>query len=524
MDYTDINHCIQILNERPKWFFQKDNIAEKLKCFDTIQKVGTPSTIYSLFAFLKSDNVLIQEKSAETILHLFSKLKSQNDYADSLKHLNVDKSDLDLYRVDFDENTYLQLLGIASLNSSGYVREKAVKELARLKNADGLKFILLRLSDWVVPVRKAATKAINSYLDTAYIDELLKQLSTIDWLLNVKRVDLTETHSRIIEFILKQDFSDEYLSKLKQLDDKTRLHYYRNLLKHTKPSKEQVTRIFKDKNFLIRLNVLKQLSLFETEFQKELITASLQDKSARIRITALYATKPYSPDFDNKINNLLSDQSASVRELCRHFLKSKGFDFAEVYRERIKRGQFLSGSLIGLSEVGTNDDLQIFEQHINSKKSKLIICCLTAINKFNPDKAKHHSLQLLIHPIKKVRNKVIEILAKGCDTATLEKVRQIYSVGDYEIKKTILKLYSRIGGWSVIGDLLISLTDENSNIQNFGWQLLDKWKANATRLFTTPPKFEIERANNIYNSLDRNKTKLTHSRTNLLQDLQFYLR
>src|SRR5882757_1056967 len=188
MDYTDINQCIQTLNERPKWFFQKENIAEKMQCFDTIQKVGTPTTIYSLISFLKSDNSLIQEKSAETILHLFAKLKSQNDYADSLKHLSIDKSDLDLYRVDFDEKTYLQLLGIASLNSSGYVREKAVKEIGRLKNTNGLKFILFRLSDWVLPVRKAATEAINSFLDTAYIDQLLKELSTIDSLLNVKRV------------------------------------------------------------------------------------------------------------------------------------------------------------------------------------------------------------------------------------------------------------------------------------------------------------------------------------------------
>lgn len=524
MDYTDINHCIQILNERPKWFFQKDNIAEKLQCFDTIQEIGTPSIIYSLFGFLKSDNAVIQEKSAETILHLFSKLKSQNDYADSLKHLNVDKSDLDSYRVDFDEKTYLQLLGIASLNSSGYVREKAVKELARLKNADGLKFILLRLSDWVVLVRKAATEAINSYMDTAYIDEFLKQLSTIDWLLNVKRVDLTETHKRIIEFILKQEFSDEFYSKINQLDDKTRLRCYRNLFKHTKPSKEQVSSIFKDKSFLIRLEVLKQLSFFDTEFQKELITVSLQDQSARIRVNALYATKPYSPDFDNKIENLLSDQSSSVRELCRHLLKSKGFDFSEIYRERIKKGQFLSGSLIGLSEVGANDDLQIFEQHINSNNSKIIIGCLTAINKFNPDKAKHHSLELLTHFIKRVRNKAAEILAKGCDSDTLQKVRQIYLAGDYEIKKSTLNLYNKIGGWSVIGDFLIALTDENSSIQNIGWQLLDKWKANATRLFTTPPKSEIERANNIYKSIDTSKTKLTHSRTNLLQDLQFYLR
>lgn len=47
MEYTDINSCIQILHEKPKWFFQKENIADKLKCFDTIQKVGTFSTTSS---------------------------------------------------------------------------------------------------------------------------------------------------------------------------------------------------------------------------------------------------------------------------------------------------------------------------------------------------------------------------------------------------------------------------------------------------------------------------------------------
>jgi hypothetical protein len=215
MDYSDINYCIQILNERPKWFFQKDNIVEKLQCFNTIQKNGTPATIYSLFKFLRSDNTLIQEKSAETIVHLFDRLKSQNEYTDSLKNLNISKSDLDFYRGNFEENIYLKLLGIASLNCNGYVREKAVNELARLKNIDGLKFILLRLSDWVLPVRNSALKAITSFLTQTYFDGLLKNLLVIDWLLTVKRIDLTEIHNTIIQFILSPELSDELFDKMK---------------------------------------------------------------------------------------------------------------------------------------------------------------------------------------------------------------------------------------------------------------------------------------------------------------------
>src|SRR5581483_6342449 len=166
MNYADLNHCIKILKEKPKWFFQKESIADKLQCFETIQKFGSPNTIYFLIEFLRSDSVLIQNKAAETILFLFGKLTSLNDYSGTLKHLHIEKNDLDFYRVDFDENTYVQLLGIASLNSSGYVREKAVKELSRLKKAAGLKFILLRLGDWVAEVRKVATEGILSFLAT----------------------------------------------------------------------------------------------------------------------------------------------------------------------------------------------------------------------------------------------------------------------------------------------------------------------------------------------------------------------
>ena len=523
MDYTDINDCIQLLNERKKWSFRKDDISEKLQCFDTIQKIGAPTTIYSLIGFLRNDNPLIRTKAAETILFLFGKLKSLNEYADALKHLPIVKNDLDYYRVDFEEKTYLQLLGIASLNSSGYVREKAVKELARLKNPDGLKFILLRLGDWVVEVREAAIEGISSFLENNYIEDLLKQLPTIDWLLKVERVDLSPVYNRIIQFILSQEFSEEFFIKIKNYDDKTRRRFYKAFLSNKRPTKEQLIIIREDKSFLVKLELIKHLSTFDIDDQKELIAGFLQDPSAKVRLDALYASKSFSPYFENKISKLLSDEAASVRDLSRHLLKNKGIDFATLYRERIAHQQFLYGSLLGLFETGNSEDLLIFERYINAEKSKLVVASLTSINKFNSDKAKQYSLELLVHPIKKIRSKAVEVLAKSCDIETLQKVRDIYAKGDYHIKKTILKLYNKIGGWNIVGDLLLALVDENVDIQNLGWQLLDKWKAKAIRLFTTPPPKEMERANKIYSSLDTSKLKLTNRRTSLLQDIRFFL-
>jgi HEAT repeat protein len=513
-----------VLTEKPKWFFQKDNVTEKLQCFETIQKLGPPRYIHFLIQYLGSDNLQIRTKAAETIMSMFGKLKTLNDYSDTLKDLPIGESDLDSYRADFDENTYLQLLGIASLNRNGFVREKAIKELARSKNPDGLKFILLRLADWVGPVRKAATEGILSFLETRYIDSFLKELPTIDWLLKVERVDLRELHSKIIEFILSQDFSEEFYDKIDHLDDKTRLRFYKALLTDRRPSKEQVDKICADTNFLVRLELLRHFSSFPVDSQKELIARFLYDRSARVRSDALYASKLFSHVFDSRITELLSDEAAFVRVLARDLLKGKEINFPVLYRRRIDEQKFVLGSLLGLSETGNSEDLPVFERYIHAENSKLVVACLVAINRFDADKAKQYSFELLVHPVKKVRDKAVEISAKGSGAETLNKIRAIYETGDYNVKKTILRLYNKIGGWTIVADLLLALHDESEGIQNLGWQLLEKWKSKATRLFTTPPATEMERAIEIYRTLDQSKLNVTHGRAKLLEDLKFFLR
>ena len=130
----------------------------------------------------------------------------------------------------------------------------------------------------------------------------------------------------------------------------------------------------------------------------------------------------------------------------------------------------------------------------------------------------------MVHNSKRVRDKAVDVLVKNNDSQTLERIRNTYAHGSYEIKRTVLKLYNRVGGWNIIGDLLLGISDEDASIQELAWELLDKWKLKATRLFTTPPKAEIDRANEIYSGLDQSRLKMTTSRVSLLQELKFYLR
>jgi hypothetical protein len=145
--HKELQKCIQILNEKPKGLFKRENIAEKLQCFNRIQEFGKGSAINPLMPFLRSDNSIIRGKAAETIIVLFGKLKSITDSINCLKYLSFTEKDLQYYQDNFDAKIYLQLLRIASLNTDGYIRQKSIIEIARLKDVDALWFILYRLAD-----------------------------------------------------------------------------------------------------------------------------------------------------------------------------------------------------------------------------------------------------------------------------------------------------------------------------------------------------------------------------------------
>lgn len=227
MSQTTLQDCINILQEKPAWFFQKEDIAAKLQCLEVIQQLGTPGTIYILYPFIKHNNKLLQSKTAETMLQLFSRIRTLNEYNIALRCLPVELNDVKLFLRAFDEETAVLLLAMASLNYNGYVREKAVATLGQLKNKAGLKFILLRLGDWVPAVRKAAIAGVDDFPEPGCLDALLQELPTIDWLLKVQRVDLSDMHHRIHAFILDQSEAPGFFQRINTLNDRTRYRFYK---------------------------------------------------------------------------------------------------------------------------------------------------------------------------------------------------------------------------------------------------------------------------------------------------------
>ncbi len=503
--------------------FQREKIEEKSKCLDLISQFGKPYHIAYVSEFLQHSNALIRDKTAEVIIKLFKQIRGKKNLYQSLRHCHIPLSWIDRFKIDFGLHESHYLLAIASLNGNGYVRQRAVRELGTIANPNSIPFIIFRLGDWVKEVRTEASAAIRCYFKPEYFEDFLRQLILFDWILRVERIDLKNIYDEIYSYIFSFELDANLCSRINNLEDKTRFQYFKAYAKRFKISSQLAQLIVKDKSYLVREQVVESLENFNTNDQKMFISTLLSDPSSSIRVQALRHTAKFETEFNQQRLVMLSDEAAAVRELARFLLRNTQLDVREIYKSRIKQKVQLEGSILGLSDVGVSDDLPYLEEFINSKKKNIKLACLKAIQKMNPPRAKEYALQFLSHDLRSIRNACIVILRNNSDQDVLNKAREMYATGNCEERKTALKLFNQIGGWSVIGDILIGIRDIDMGLQEISWQFLQIWKLQATSLFTKPEDSEIARAREIYLDTTRANIEMSYPREILWNDLPFFL-
>lgn len=524
MKSQEFIECHKIFNDNSSWnFFKKDQTAQKLKCLEIYREKGRAQDISIFFASLKDASEILRNSAAETIRVLLEKPDSQIAFYTTLRYLDFKQSDFPYYKNTFSSDYYLPILIAASLNSNGYVREKAVRELAEIKRPEAIKFILFRLGDWVENVRRAAQKAIYEYFQPEFTEEFLRQIPLIEWLLAVERVNLVEVHSDIFRFLFSFDSDESFYQTLNRLGEKAKFIYFRNYLASKPLTKKAFQLLSTDNLFLIKIELLKHIENFDEETQKSSIRRFLKDRSSKVRVYALYSIrKAFRAEFYDELIDAAFDVSAHVREVARFMLLDFSVDYADLYRRRLQEDENSIGAILGLSEVGILQDLPFFEKYIQNPNAKIRTAVLSAIARVNKPLAANYALDLLADSSAKVRNKCVEILAPLANPEILEKARIIFRHSDCARKKTILKLFSKIGGWKIVGDFIIALGDADENIRQIAWLNLQKWR-NIQR-YTSPSPEDKARIMRLYNEFDRTKLESDNFSERWWSELPFYLR
>lgn len=515
----EIWQYIEILRRPNKtWFFSKDNTEEKINALTKIANDGYPSLIYSLTEFLKDDNKEIRESTCKTINHLFKKIDSKKGYYDTLKHCSISKSDIDFYEANFPKEEYVELLAISSLNGSGYIREKAVKKLSQVDSPRVIQFLIYRLADWVLPVRQAALKGIDNYKTTNYIDSLIENLPIFEWLQKVERTDLSGIYQDIVEFIASTNRA-YVIGNFKKYPDKLRILLARHISSSLSDNPQELKLFLADKHFLIRnLSIQHFDKLGQSEIEQ-----LLNDKSANVRLQTLYCLKAQN-GFETTAKKFLADNSATIRHFARFTLKQSIIDFSKFYNDNLQENKQVIGSLSGLAETDGKKYSDMVKSYLDNKKVRVKKTAFLALCKLDEESAYDFAFANLDSQYLGLRNVIIDFLSHIPRQEVLTKAKSIYETGNYDLKKSMLKLFNKVGGWTAIPDLMIGTIDENENIRQLAFGYLQIWRVRAVRLFSTPKQAEIERAKQIFNFVNETHEDKQYFKTNPVDGLDFYFK
>ncbi len=512
-------HYIQILGQKKQgWLIKKDNVEERLLALTKILEFGYPSSIQNLIPFLKDNNIEIQQATCKVITQLFKKIETKKGYYDTLKHCDISKSDIDFYSQTFANEDCLTLYSIATLNSNGYVREKAINKLADSNSERAIPFIVYRLADWVQAIRQTALKSIENFKKKEFINALVDNLTIFEWLQKVERTDLSSVHTAIMNFVVIEN-RNYVLENFKTFTDRTRIIIAKHIANSTEVNHQELKILLSDKHFLVRNFALSHFNkLTQSEIDNLLI-----DKSARIRLQTLYGLKN-KENFSDIVLSFLSDNSAAIRDFARYSLKESIHDFATIYNDNLLSRINIIGSLTGLAEIKGKKFVETVVPFLNDPKIKIRKTAFLTLKQLDDTKAYDFALKNLDSEYIGIRNIIIEYLSSTTTIEVLQKARDIYLNGQYELKKSMLKLFSKVGKLTTIADIMIGTIDENEDIRQLSLGYLQQWQNKAASYYTQPKQGELERANQVFRFTFEVHEEKKFFNQNPLTGIDFYLR
>lgn len=455
----------------------------------------------------RDEEPFVQEMAAGVILSRFNELKDVRDVEERMSGISLQTTDPAFWYGTRPLDEAVALVCIASINSNGYVRQAALEQISNTTDWRYVPFILRRTGDWVPQVRAQATKTLTRYKASEFRKGFLSAIHDIESLLRVKRVDLVSVYQEVMRWLVHEVDPAELLTEVRELGDASRFRVVRYLLAEHSCGQEMLQTFLSDRSFLIRLATVRHLVALSEGWTNDLLESALRDLFPNIRTIALKELIRRDRATQSLFVLSLTDPSFDVREMAGKRLGLSRDALLEHYREQLKSGRRLVGSLLGLRDVKGNEyatEVLTYTEHTDPFVRQ---AALIALGELSPAKAYDRAMLMIIDPNKRIRARAEGILLKHHDQAVVERARVLVSSDNLMHRLVGLSLLSKFGGWSSLPDTLTACLDGSPRVAEQAWVYLNAWTAYARRLFTDAPTQDVERA----------QTALAHVRTTLVQ-------
>jgi HEAT repeat protein len=393
------------------------------------------------------------------------------------------------------------LLGLISFHPSGFVREAALRKLARCEGGSEIPFLLIRLNDWVKEVRDAALVALKPKLVDQYADRFAAHLDLLQRLQTWTRTDHHPFLESVFSLLKQADGGKAVLDGLGSTNLGIRRLCYR--LAVTLPGADAadlLRRAFQERDLVIVLWVVKESPkrLNKTELRTMLEQAA-RSHFMPVRREALVSFCQAFPDeADARLQSALMDPHGSMRQVARHALAEKGItDFAEGYRRALtEKGDpaRVYAALGGLGETGSESDAPHIEPFLLDPLARVRKRALRSIAKL----ATPQYIETFVISLADKSPGVSRIPRNALLSKVLlvpsEKVWALFetNVPGY-VQRHALSLLAGLKRWESLRYLLQAASKSEGGFRSAIEQPLESWLRESNRSFLQPTKAEMER-------------------------------
>lgn len=221
-----------------------------------------------------------------------------------------------------------------SRSYNGYVRELAVRMLARRRSAEALGVLLARANDWVQPVREQALLGIGGYLEDEQVSLILQNLPHLLVLSRQQRGDHRSLLQRVQSLLARPEHAEEVRAAWFSLRGQASRFLF-GLLTEGDGRVELLEQALRHPDPVVRTLALDAARKQPTTSRRALLQEATTNASATVRGKALRLLMKESTPALHALQRGLLDGSASVRSIVLWYAQQKGVDPAEVLRQRL---------------------------------------------------------------------------------------------------------------------------------------------------------------------------------------------
>ncbi|WP_058484996.1 hypothetical protein [Defluviitalea phaphyphila] len=431
------------------------------------------------------------------------------------KYKEANNYKLDLINRFNEEGIYI--LSVLTLHPNGYIREDALKKLSKYENGFKIKFIMLRINDWVREIRDVAKKEILKCIEYKYLKDIIECMPIIDRMKNWERDDYSDILYKLENFIANKrnyDILLDIYQKNKDILIKRILFDY--LLKINTTDDLIINVGLRSKDVIIIRKAIKEIDKIINEDNIDMILETLKkNKNVPCKLAAINILERINDkNFVKEIIPFLYDNSFTVRDYTRYKLKNLGItNFREMYLREIDKNNYnLYGILSGIKDTGIKEDTKFILKYLNHEKVKIRKIVLSTICKLDIKEGIKYAIDKLTSNNVGESNNARRCLEKDILSVDEDIIFELFKGEGYKshVYINLIKLISHYPKWISLEQFLkILIISNNTYIKMINHEI-DVWIQKFNRSFTFPRKEQINNIRKMYMRLDSKLSNKNH--------------